>query len=136
VGEGAVTSRKRYGISAMSYMLLIIQRPEEFDGIAVDEGRQRYDRMMAFGQGLSEQGLLVAGESLGMGKTGMRIRKRGGKQTTIDGPFAEAKEFVGGFFLLSCETFEQAAAIGAKCPAAEWSTVEVRAIGTCFEDMI
>jgi len=120
----------------MSYMLLIIQRPEEFEGIGVDEGRKRYDRMMAFGEELTEQGVLVSGESLGTGKTGMRIRNRGGKQITIDGPFAEAKEFVGGFFLLSCETFEQAAALGAKCPAVEWSTVEVRAIGTCFEDMI
>jgi hypothetical protein len=120
----------------MSYMLLIIQRPEEFAGIGVEEGRRRYDRMMAFGQELSKQGMLVSGESLGTDKNGLRIRNRGGKQITIDGPFAEAKEFVGGFFLLNCETFEQAAALGAKCPAAEWSTVEVRKIGTCFEDLI
>ena len=51
-----------------------------------------------------------------------------------DGPFAEAKEMVGGFFLLNCATREEALAIAADCPAAEWCTVEVRALAPCYED--
>jgi hypothetical protein len=120
----------------MSYMLLIIQRHEEFDGIAVEEGRCRYDRMMDFGRGLSERGVLLAGESLGTDRSGARVRKRDGRQTMVDGPFAEAKEIVGGFFLLDCDTIEEAKAIAETCPAAEWSTVEVRKIGKCWEDLV
>lgn len=50
----------------------------------------------------------------------------------VDGPFAEAKEMVGGIFLLDCKTREEALAIAAQCPAAEWATIEVRALGPCF----
>ena len=50
----------------------------------------------------------------------------------LDGPFAEAKEMVGGFFLLDCKTQAEAVTIDAKCPAAEWGTVEVREVGPCF----
>ena len=55
-----------------------------------------------------------------------------GKPQVLDGPFAEAKEMVGGFFLVNCATREQALAIAARCPAAEWATLEVRATGPCF----
>jgi hypothetical protein len=50
-----------------------------------------------------------------------------------DGPFAEAKEMVGGFFLLTCETRDQALEIARACPAAEWATIEVRELGPCFQ---
>lgn len=120
----------------MSYMLLIIQRHEEFEGLTVEEGRRRYDRMMAFGRDLSERGVLVAGESLGTDRSGVRLRKRDGRQVMVDGPFAETKEIVGGFFLLDCATADQAKAIAETCPAAEWSTVEIRKIGKCWEDLV
>jgi hypothetical protein len=51
----------------------------------------------------------------------------------VDGPFAEAKEMVGGFFLLGCGTRDEAIAIAAECPAAEWCTVEVRAVAPCYQ---
>ena len=57
----------------------------------------------------------------------------GQKPIVMDGPFAETKETIGGFFLLTCETREQAIAIAAECPAAKWATVEVRELGPCFE---
>jgi hypothetical protein len=50
----------------------------------------------------------------------------------LDGPFAEAKEMVGGFFLLDVATRDEAVAIAGQCPAAEWATVEVRSIGPCY----
>jgi len=62
----------------------------------------------------------------------VRVQVRGGKASFVDGPFAEAKEMVGGFFLLDCETKEEAIAIAGECPAAEWATVEVREFGPCF----
>jgi hypothetical protein len=50
----------------------------------------------------------------------------------LDGPFAEAKEMIGGFFLLDVATREQALEWAARCPAAGWATVEVRETGPCF----
>ena len=52
----------------------------------------------------------------------------------LDGPFAEAKEMIGGFFLLACHTREEAVAIAAECPAAAWATVEVRAVAPCCDE--
>ena len=54
------------------------------------------------------------------------------RRTLVDGPFTEAKEMVGGFFLLTCETRAEAVAIANECPAMDWATVEVRELGPCF----
>ena len=114
----------------MPYMLLIAepigQRAERTEA----EGRFLYDRMVEFGAGLKERGLLVASESLA--SEGLRVRKRDGKASLIDGPFAEAKEMIGGFFMLTCETEKEAIEIASACPAAEWCEVEVRKIAPCW----
>jgi hypothetical protein len=52
--------------------------------------------------------------------------------SVVDGPFSEAKEMVGGFLLLTCNSREQAIALAKECPAARWATVEVRELGPCF----
>ena len=90
-------------------------------------------RMLRWGDGLRERGLLLASESLASQAEAARVQVRDGKSQIIDGPFSEAKEMVGGFFLLSCETRQEALAIAATCPAAEWATVEVRSLAPCFE---
>ena len=64
---------------------------------------------------------------------GARVARRAGNVNIVDGPFAEAKEMIGGFFLLTCETREQAVAIARECPAAEWATIEVRELGPCYQ---
>lgn len=118
----------------MSYMLLIHepigQRAERGEA----EGRVLYDRMLSWGAALKARGVLVAGESLkSQDDAAARLQVRNGKASVLDGPFAEAKEMVGGFFLLTCKTREEAIAIAATCPAAEWATVEVRGIAPCYE---
>lgn len=118
----------------MSYMLLVLQQPGEV--VQGAEGRERYDRMMGFAKDLAERGVLVSGESLGSDLTAVRVRKRKGKVTAVDGPFAEAKEIVGGFFLLNCPTRAEALAIAHECPAIEWATVEVRELGPCWNEAL
>jgi hypothetical protein len=61
------------------------------------------------------------------------VQSRGGRPTLLDGPFAEAKEMIGGFFLIACDTKAQALEIARQCPAAEWASVEVRAVAPCYE---
>jgi hypothetical protein len=116
----------------MPYMLLVVEQPDERRNTGLAEGQRRYARMVGFAQDLQKRGLLIRTESLSSQAEGVRIRKRGGKLAAVDGPFAEAKEIIGGFFLLSCGTLEEAVAIGNECPATEWSTVEVRGLSPCF----
>ncbi|HYW56425.1 MAG TPA: YciI family protein [Polaromonas sp.] len=117
----------------MSYMLLIHEPVGQRQTRGEAEGRAVYGRMMDFAADLKQRGLLVAAESLASQDGGAaRVQVGAGRAQVVDGPFAEAKEMVGGFFLLDCKTREEALAIASQCPAAEWATVEVRALGPCF----
>jgi hypothetical protein len=118
----------------MPQMLLILEPPEQRRTRSPAEGRAVYERMLRFGEGLKDRGLLLASESLAGHADAVRVRVREGRAQVIDGPFSEAKEMVGGFFLLDCASREEALAIAAQCPAAEWATVEVRALAPCYED--
>jgi hypothetical protein len=88
--------------------------------------------MLRFGDGLKARGLLLATESLASTEQAVRLQVREGQARMVDGPFAETKEMVGGFFLLDCATREEALAIARECPAAEWATVEVREVAPCY----
>jgi hypothetical protein len=114
-------------------MLLILEEGENRRSRSPEEGQAAYARMLRFGEDLKSRGLLRASDALRSDAEGVRLTVRGGKRIVVDGPFTESKEIVGGFFLLDCKTKEEALAIAAECPAAEWSTVEVREIGVCFE---
>jgi hypothetical protein len=89
--------------------------------------------MLGFSEDLKRRGLLTLGQSLKSDAAAARVTVRNDRSSILDGPFAEAKELIGGFFLLSCETREQAIEIARACPAAEWATIEVRELGPCFE---
>jgi hypothetical protein len=115
----------------MAYMLLIVEPPDQRGTRTLEEGQEAYASMVRFGEDLKSRGMLIASESLAAG--GVRVQKRDGRPSLVDGPFAEAKEMIGGFFLLECATREQAIAIAHECPAASWCTVEVRKIGPCWE---
>ncbi len=118
----------------MSYLLLIHEPVGQRAARSEAEGRAAYDAMLAFGAELRGRGLLAAAESLASERAATRVQRRDGRTQMLDGPFAEAKEMVGGFFLLTCKTREEALAIAAQCPAAEWCTVEVRALAPCWDD--
>jgi hypothetical protein len=118
----------------MSYMLLIIEPTGQRQERGVEAGQAVYERMLQFSANLQAKGLLQASNSLASTKKAVRLQMREGRRVLTDGPFAEAKEMVGGFFLLNCKTRDEALAIAAECPAAEWATVEVRGVGPCYED--
>lgn len=116
----------------MSYVLLIVEGLEDRRIAGRAEGERRYARMLKYAEGLKDRGQLVRTESLLPQTDAVRISRRNGKATSIDGPFAEAKEMIGGFFLLTCDTRDEAVALANDCPAVEWATVEVRELGPCF----
>src|SRR5580765_2002068 len=104
----------------MPYMLLMIEPPGQRRARSAEEGRAVYERMLRFGEGLRERGLLLAMQSLQSHAEAQRVTVRDGRAQVLDGPFAEAKEMIGGFFMVDCQTREEALAIARDCPAAEW----------------
>ena len=116
----------------MAYMLLILEDPAQRGTRTEAEGHAVFDRMLRFADDLKQRGVLRAVESLKTQREGARVQVSGGRPQVLDGPFAEAKEMVGGFFLIDVATREEALRIAAQCPAAEWATVEVRETGPCY----
>ncbi len=115
----------------MPYLLLIREHGTR-DRWTDAEARDCYEKMMTFGNDLRARGLCAAAESLRPDAEGARVEIRGGKRIVVEGPFAESKEMVGGFFLLQCRTREEAITIASECPAAGWATVEVREVAPCY----
>ena len=116
----------------MSYMLLVIEPQGQRSTRTEEEGRDVFARMVRFSEDLERRGLLRMSQSLRSDASGARVQVRADAPVVLDGPFAESKEMIGGFFLLTCETREQAIEIAARCPAAQWATIEVRELGPCF----
>ena len=109
----------------MSYMLLIMEQAERRKNRAPGQGLAEREAMLKFQQSLKTRGVHLGSESLRSLSDGTRVGK------PVDGPFAEAKEIIGGFFHLEVGTREEALAIARECPAAEYATVEVREVGPC-----
>jgi hypothetical protein len=117
----------------MSYLLLIVEPAGQRAARGEQEGRAAYDAMLRFADGLKSRGKLVLAQALSSERRRLQVRDgRTVESRPVDGPFAEAKEMIGGFFLLDDVTRDEALAIAADCPAAQWATVEVRELGPCF----
>ena len=116
----------------MPYMLLVVEPPGQRNTRSEAQGREAYGSMVRFGDDLKRRGLLTMSQSLKIGASDARVKVNGDSPMIMDGPFAEVKEVIGGFFLLTCETREQAIEIARDCPAAQWATIEVRELGPCF----
>jgi hypothetical protein len=84
----------------------------------------------ACGDGLRHSGLLVAAEALEPVQTAATVRIRNGKLSVIDGPFAETKEQLAGFYLIEARDLNEAIQIAAKIPPAREGSVEVRPVRT------
>ncbi len=83
---------------------------------------------LACGVGFRNSGVLVAAEALEPVQTAKTVRIRGGKVTVIDGPFAETKELLAGFYLIEAGDFDEAIQIASKIPPAREGSIEVRPV--------
>ena len=110
-----------------SYLLLVRDTtPEVYEKMSADERRQALDRWNAWVDGMTARGKLRDGQPL---KDAARLVAGSRGERVTDGPFAEAKELVGGYFLLADTTLEEATAIARQCPLLPHGmTVEVRPI--------
>jgi hypothetical protein len=112
----------------MKFMLLIYIDPQKLD--ALPEGR--FDSMMrdclTKADALQTKGKLIESQMLEEPTTAKSVRIRGGRVTTTDGPFAEAKEVLGGFNLIEADSMEEAVRMAAEFPWANTGCVEVRPV--------
>ena len=115
----------------MSYMLLIMEPLGQRRERGMADGHAVYDLMLGYAENLKARGVLLQTSSLR--EDAVLLNMRAGRSHVTDGPFTEAKELIGGFFLLDCATREEALGFAAQCPAAEWATIEVRETGPCYD---
>ncbi|MGH8233582.1 MAG: YciI family protein [Rhodanobacteraceae bacterium] len=118
--------------NGMTYMLLVVEPRGQRAERDEKEGREAYAEMQHYADDLKARGVLRSYSSLRNDAEGRRLQVRAGKHVLRDGPFTEAREMVGGFFLVDCATREEALEFAALCPAARWATIEVRETGPCY----
>ena len=115
----------------MKYLVLIYSNPESrqiWEGFSDDQRAEGYRYYAALTEELAAAGELIVSEALADPLLTTRVSVRDGQTLTSDGPFAESKELLGGFFLLDCESGERAVEIAARVPEAELGLVEVRPV--------
>jgi hypothetical protein len=110
----------------MQFMLVLYEDPEL---IATEEQRQEaVQRVGEYAMSLVGDGMLKGGSPLHRVTGAKQVRTRNGQQRILDGPFAEAKEVIAGYFVVEASSVEAVTAIAAHCPNAEFGSVEVREI--------
>ena len=112
----------------MQYLLLIYDDEKIWASMPKDDSGKMFAEYSAFTKDLKASGKHKAGEALQPTHTATTVRVRSGKITTTDGPFAETKEQLGGFYMIEADNLDDAIAIAAKIPSARIGSIEVRPI--------
>jgi hypothetical protein len=115
----------------VKYLVLIYSNPasrEIWEGFTDDERAEGFRYYNALADELAASGELIVTEALADPSLTRRVSVRDGQTLTSDGPFAEAKELLAGFFLLDCESADRVVEIAARMPEAELGLVEVRPV--------
>jgi hypothetical protein len=112
----------------MRYMMLICTDESGLQAMSDAEGAAMMGEYAAFGEQMSERGVLETGERLRPTIDATTVQVRGGEVLTSDGPFAETKEQIGGFYIADCKDLDEAIEVASKIPGARLGTIEVRPI--------
>ena len=112
----------------MKYLLAIYVDESSWEGLSPDDMRQTTEEYGAFTQEVTEAGAYLGGEGLQPVATATTVRVHDGERVVSDGPFAETKEQLGGFYLLDCANLDEAIGWAEKIPGARSGSVEVRPV--------
>jgi len=112
----------------MQYLLLIYSDEKHWDAIQKEEWRKTVDEYRAFTESIKASGHYRAGQALEPTRTATTVRVRDGKMLATDGPFAETKEQLGGFYWVEAKDVEEAASLAARIPSARVGSIEIRPI--------
>jgi hypothetical protein len=112
----------------MQYLCLIYTDESADARMTQEQGQALMGEYFAFTEGIKKSGHYVGGNPLQATKTASTVRVRQGKMSTTDGPFAETKEQLGGYYLIEAKDLNDAIQVASKIPAARSGSVEVRPI--------
>jgi hypothetical protein len=113
---------------AMRYLCLIYAEETKVGTMSKSEAEAFTGEYFAFTEGIEKSGHFLGGEALEPVHTATTLRVRNGKLSTTDGPFAETKEQLGGFYLISARDLNEAIQVASRIPSARLGSVEVRPI--------
>jgi hypothetical protein len=112
----------------MRYLCLIYDEEKKLGAMSKAESDAFMGEYFAFTEGIRKSGQHLAGEALQPVQTATTVRVRNGKVLTTDGPFAETKEQLGGFYMIQAKDLKEAVEVASKIPSARLGSIEVRPI--------
>jgi hypothetical protein len=112
----------------MQYLLLIYENEQIGAKMSKAEGDKFMQEYFAFTEDIQNKKNYLAGEALQPTSTATTVRVRDGKAVTTDGPFAETREQLGGFYMVEAKDLDEARAIAARIPSARHGSIEVRPV--------
>ena len=112
----------------MQYLLLIYGAENHWETLTEAERQNMIQQFLAFREDLHKTGKYVGGNPLQPVSTARTVRIRSGKKLVTDGPFAETKEQLGGYFLVEAKDLDEALALAARIPSVSWGSIEVRLV--------
>ena len=112
----------------MQYMLMVIGDKDLVAKAHAEDMKNLMGAFMAYTRALKEAGVFIAGDPLQPESTATTVRVRDGKTQVLDGPFAESKEQLGGYFLIDAPDLDTALSWAGRCPGAVYGAIEVRPV--------
>jgi hypothetical protein len=112
----------------MQYMLLIYDNEAELTAKSAEDAQRFHADYMEFTKSIIGSGHFKAGDPLERVSTATTVRIRNGKQLVTDGPFAETREQLGGYYVVEAKDLDEARAIAARIPSARTGSIEVRPV--------
>ncbi|MBP6630924.1 MAG: YciI family protein [Kofleriaceae bacterium] len=112
----------------MQYLLMIYDEEKKWSDMPQDEQGRMFGEYLEFTKGLRASGHFIAGDALQPVSTATTVRVRAGATTRTDGPFAETREQLGGYYLVEAKDLDEACAIAARIPSARIGSIEVRPV--------
>ena len=112
----------------MKYLCLIYDEERNMASMSKAESDAFMGEYFAFTEGIRQSGQYIGGEALQPVQSATTVRIRNGKMSTTDGPFAETKEQLGGFYLIEAKDLNEALQVASKIPSARTGSVEVRPV--------
>jgi hypothetical protein len=116
------------GASKMQYLLMIYQNEAEYAKLDTATSQKIFAEYQAFTQSIIQSGNFKGGDRLQPASTATTVRVREGKTLTTDGPFAETREQLGGYYMIEAKDLDAAISIAARIPGARHGCIEVRPV--------
>jgi hypothetical protein len=112
----------------MKYLLLIYENEKDFFGLPEAEQNKIFEEYMTYSRNIKKSGNYIGGEALQPISDATTVRVKNGKTVTTDGPFAETREQLGGYYLVEAKDLDEAIKLAAGIPASRTGSIEVRPI--------